>query len=336
MTPHPPRLAALLLVAVILFTAACGTDDGVAATSAESAGSEAFPVTIEHKFGSTAIEDEPQRVVSLGFQEHDAIFAVGVEPVAVRYWYGDKDDVIFPWAEDEAGDANPEILNMPFGELNFEKIAALRPDLILGVYSGITQKEYETLSAIAPTVAQTDEFVDFGVPWQESTLTVGRALGREQQAKELVRKVEDQVDDVRREHPGFHGRSAVVATYKTDEIGFFTSEDPRSRFFTSLGFQVPARFDQLAGDKFYGTLSREQIDLLDHDLLVWDQMAYVEGGRATIEGDPLVAALPVMKERRAIYLEDDIEDAFAFNTVLSIPFLLEELVPKVADLVVAE
>lgn len=333
---HPGRLAALLLV-LLLVTAGCGADhDGSTATSAESAGSETFPVTIEHKFGSTNIKKKPQRLVSIGYQEHDAIFALGVEPVAVRYWFGDEDDVIFPWAEDEAGDADPEILNMPFGELNFEKIAALRPDLILAVYSGITQKEYDTLSEIAPTVAQTDEFVDFGVPWQESTVTVGRALGREQQAKQLVSKVQDQVDDVRGEHPEFEGRSAVVATYKTDEIGFFTSEDPRSRFFTSLGFEVPSRFDELAGDKFYGTLSREQIDLLDHDLLVWDQMAYVEGGRATIEGDPLVAALPVMKERRAIYLEDDIEDAFAFNTALSIPFLLEELVPKVADLVVAE
>src|SRR3712207_2014868 len=72
---------------------------------------------IKHKYGSTEISGEPERVLSLGFQEHDAIFALGVEPVAVRYWYGDKDDVIFPWAEDEAGDADPKILNMPFGEL---------------------------------------------------------------------------------------------------------------------------------------------------------------------------------------------------------------------------
>jgi iron complex transport system substrate-binding protein len=75
---------------------------------------------------------------------------------------------------------------MPFGELNFEKIASVRPDLVLGVYSGITEKEYETLSEIAPTVVQSEEYVDFGAPWQDMTLTVGRALDREKKAGELV------------------------------------------------------------------------------------------------------------------------------------------------------
>jgi iron complex transport system substrate-binding protein len=68
-------------------------------------------VTIEHQFGETTIEEEPQRVVSLGLQEHDTIFALGVEPVAVRYWYGPEDDVIHLWAEEAAGDADPETLD---------------------------------------------------------------------------------------------------------------------------------------------------------------------------------------------------------------------------------
>lgn len=68
----------------------------------------AFPVEIEHKFGTTEIPEEPERVLSLGYQEHDAIFALGVEPIAVRYWFGDETDVIFPWAQDEADGAAPE------------------------------------------------------------------------------------------------------------------------------------------------------------------------------------------------------------------------------------
>lgn len=32
---------------------------------------------------------------------------------------------------------------------------------------------------VAPTVAQTDKYIDYGTPWQEHTLTVGKALGRE-------------------------------------------------------------------------------------------------------------------------------------------------------------
>ncbi|MDZ7727011.1 MAG: hypothetical protein U5Q44_01765 [Dehalococcoidia bacterium] len=39
--------------------------------------------------------------------------------------------------------ADPEVLEMPFGELDYESIAALEPDLISAVYSGITEEEYD-------------------------------------------------------------------------------------------------------------------------------------------------------------------------------------------------
>lgn len=63
---------------------------------------------------------------------------------------------------------------MPFGELDIERIAALEPDLISGVYSGITEDEYVRLSEIAPTITQTGGYVDFGMPWQE--MTSGRVV----------------------------------------------------------------------------------------------------------------------------------------------------------------
>lgn len=304
--------------------AGCGGGGSGETTSEESR-------TIKHKYGTTGIQGEPRRVLSLGFQEHDAIFALGVTPVAVRYWYGDKDDVIFPWAEDEAGDADPEILNMPFGELNFEKIAALRPDLILGVYSGITKKEYKTLTEIAPTVAQSGEYIDFGAPWQEMTLTVGKALGRENRAEKLVTEVEDRFRAVREEYPEFDGTSLAVAQYRSpSEIGFFASEDPRARFFTSLGFEVPEELDKIAGDQFFGTISGERLDLLDTDVLVWSQLAFTEGGRSTIEDDPLVGKLDASREGRMVFVDGTLDDALQFNTVLSLPFLLDKVTPMLA------
>ncbi len=52
------------------------------------------------------------------------------------------------------GGVQPQVLNMPFGGLNYEAILALAPDLISAVDSGITQEEYDNLSQIAPTVAE--------------------------------------------------------------------------------------------------------------------------------------------------------------------------------------
>jgi iron complex transport system substrate-binding protein len=292
----------------------------------EEPATRTFPVTIEHKYGSTEIPTEPKRVLSLGYNEHDTIFALGVEPIAVRYWYGDEDDAVFPWAEEAAAGANPPVLNMPHGELNFEAIAALDPDLILGLYSGITEEEYQTLSVIAPTVTQTDEYIDFGMPWQETTRTIGAALGRAERAEELVAEVEGLFDAARDAHPEWEGLSLVIAVYRPDGLRAFATQDLRSRFFTTLGFEIPAEIDELAGDRFFADLSRERSDLLDVDVLLWDQVRFTEGGRATIEADPLLQQLNVTREGRAVFI-GDFEDAYAWGTVLSLPWALEGLVP---------
>jgi ABC-type Fe3+-hydroxamate transport system substrate-binding protein len=119
--------------------AGCGSSDdgsGGASTSEAAADSSAFPVTINHKYGSTTIESKPERVVVAGLREQDALLAMGVMPVATTDWFGDHPGSVFPWAEDELGDAKvPVVLTQDDG-VQIEKIAAQRPDLIIAVYSG--------------------------------------------------------------------------------------------------------------------------------------------------------------------------------------------------------
>ncbi|WP_345409810.1 ABC transporter substrate-binding protein [Nonomuraea salmonea] len=57
----------------------------------------------------------------------------------------------WPWVKDKWGDTRPEVI-MTNGDSgpNYEKIAALRPDLIIAVYSEIDQAAYDRLSKIAP------------------------------------------------------------------------------------------------------------------------------------------------------------------------------------------
>ena len=58
----------------------------------------AFPVTIEHRYGTTEITERPERIVSVGLNEQDAFFALGVAPVGVTDWMGFEHG-IGPWAE---------------------------------------------------------------------------------------------------------------------------------------------------------------------------------------------------------------------------------------------
>lgn len=216
--PRSPHLRQVLpsLLIVGITAAACGTNGSSSSlppttapppTTARAAAP--FPVTIEHKYGSTEVTESPERVVTVGLSDHDAVLALGVTPVAVRDWFGDQPFATWPWARDELGDAQPVVLSP--GELNFEQIAGLRPDLILGVYSSLTDQEYVTLAKIAPTVAQPG--VDFGVPWQQQTLTIGRALGMKERADELVDEVESRFADARRQHPGLEAATGVVAQF---------------------------------------------------------------------------------------------------------------------------
>ncbi len=84
-------------------------------------------------------------------------------PIAVGSFVGTDYSPVRPWNSDKLS-TTPTKLNML--ELEFEKIAALEPDLILCVMSGVTKADYAKLSAIAPTVAQHKDYNDWTVPYR--------------------------------------------------------------------------------------------------------------------------------------------------------------------------
>ncbi|GAB1421758.1 hypothetical protein MASR2M15_19440 [Anaerolineales bacterium] len=294
---------------------------------------EAFPVTIEHKFGETTIEAAPQRIVVLGFTEQDPYFALGIKPVAIRYWFGDEDNAIFPWAEAAAQGAQPEVLNLTYGALNLEAILALEPDLISAIDSGISREEYEQLSQIAPTIAQSDEYVDFGMPWQETTRMVGQVVGKSAEAEALISEIETKIESIRAAHPEFEGQTVSVAYNNAGQYGFYTEQDTRGRFFTDLGFVVPEALNELAGESFYANVSEERLDLLDQDLLVFLGLQFNEGGSEAalqaIQDNPLVSQLQAVQEGRVLYIPDEYDSALQFSTILALDYLLDELVPEI-------
>ncbi|MEM1333007.1 MAG: iron-siderophore ABC transporter substrate-binding protein, partial [Actinomycetota bacterium] len=302
--------------------------DGEAADGDESTVGDApsFPVTIEHKFGSTSIDAEPERVVSIGFAEHDGLLALGVEPVGVRDWYGNQPFGTWPWAQDELGDLTPDLL--PSAALNFEQIAALEPDVIIGVNSGMTESDYETLSAIAPTVAQPGTVDDFGVPWRDQLRLAAVATGRTAEADQVIADVEALYASVREAHPEFEGTEIAVAYAFAGDVGGFGSDDNRSQIMTELGFVVPQEFDDLAGDSFFFELSQEEVATLDRDVVVWimsDQTSYL-----AVQQMPLRPTLTAFAEGREIASDPLLSGAFSHASPLSIEFVLDELVPELA------
>jgi len=293
--------------------------------------SSAFPVTIEHKFGSTEIDKLPERIVAVGLTDQDALLALGVVPVGATEWFGEYPGAIWPWAQDKLNGALPELVG-DGSTINFEKIASLQPDAIVALFAGLTEEDYELLSQIAPTVVQPDGYVDWGIPWQEQTRILGKVVGQAERADELVAEVEAMFAQIQQEHPDFVGATAVVAT-PYQGIWVYGSQDVRGRLLSALGFVIPPAIDEATGAAFGGNLSEERADLLDVDVIIWLDPEDAEGDL----GGPVYQNLPVHTGGHEVFVDsynDPLGGATSFVTVLSLPYLLERLAPQLAEALV--
>ncbi|WP_217914693.1 iron-siderophore ABC transporter substrate-binding protein [Miltoncostaea marina] len=268
------RVLVLLGVLVLaLGAAACGEDEGEASGStAAAAAAGAFPVTIEHAFGSTTVEAPPERVVAWGWASADAAIALGVTPVAIPFQeYGGDDAGVLPWIRDAVegrGEEVPTVLPKSGDEPPYEAIAAAEPDLILAPYSGVTAEQYELLSDIAPTVAYPEEA--WATPWRDTIRIVGRALGRDDEAAALLERIDATLAEQAEAHPELAGKSVAMVWDAAGTFYVYKPADPRVEATLALGLTSAPSVEALAnGDEtFYYTLSYERLDELRSDILV--------------------------------------------------------------------
>lgn len=277
---------------------------------------DAFPITIDHVLGSTLIPSPPQRVLALATEERDTIFALGITPLPVRIAEGRVVNSDYPWAEYATSVPESPFLYSPDGVLDYELVAALKPDLILNVTNIMPAEVYETLSKIAPTVTEANEE---RTTWQDVTRDLGRALGRSDGADKLVSDVEAHIDQVASDNPQFAGKTVAVASYSgpTEDI-FINSDVPHRRVLEALGFDLSSTSTRLTPAEF---------DELDVDVLIWYAGAPPEK-LAQIKGDPRLHGLAVMQENRAVFLEGTLSTGLQFwVSALSLPYLVDELTP---------
>ena len=259
------------LAAATLVLAGCAAP-GESTADAASGSDAAFPVTLEHAFGETTIEAAPERVVTWGWGSTEAALAVGVVPVAMPFQsYGGDENGILPWTAEkleELGAETPEVLPDATDELPFEDIAAAEPDLILAVFSGITAEDYELLSEIAPTVAYVGEA--WTTPWKDVVTTVGDALGRSAEAEAVLADIDEQLATAAAEHPELEGKTVAAVSDVAGTFYVYKKADARVEFLFDLGLESAPSVDELSnGDStFYYTLSYEQLDKLEADILI--------------------------------------------------------------------
>ena len=198
-------------------------------TNAGAAGDGTFPVTIEHAFGETTIEAEPTRVATWGWGSEDNAIALGVVPVAMPFHaYGGDENGVLPWvaeALEEQGAQLPTVLS-DSAEPPYEEIAEAAPDVILAGYSGLTEEQYELLSEIAPVVAYPDE--PWATDWRELVELTGTALGKTEEASDLLADIDRTIAEKAAAHPEFEGKTIALASDSAGVFYVYTDADRKS------------------------------------------------------------------------------------------------------------
>jgi iron complex transport system substrate-binding protein len=244
------RLAAALTAALTLGVGltACGKSDPAPGTATGQTRE------ISHAMGTTSVPVEPKRVVVLDTDKIDTALSLGVTPVGeAKSW------PTYFGAEKLAGITEVGVLTEP----DLEAINALRPDLILG--SKFRQEKfYDELSAIAPTV-----FTEkVGVTWKENFLLDGQALGRQQQARDLLASYERRAKEFGASLGDASSREISIVRFIPGNIRVYGPESFSGIVVGDTGLGRPAR-QRLDGkeDKRFDLVSPERVNEVAGDIV---------------------------------------------------------------------
>ncbi|WP_440446404.1 ABC transporter substrate-binding protein [Neobacillus bataviensis] len=249
----------------IFLLAACGSStEKTAGEKAEPKKTEEKPYTIEHAMGSTTIKGTPKRVVVLTNEGTEAVLSLGVKPVgAVQSFLGN------PWYDHIKKDMDGvEVVGVE-SEVNVEKIASLKPDLIIG--NKLRQEKiYQQLSAIAPTVFSETLRGD----WQENFKLYAKALNLEEKGNKVLSDFDKHVADVKGKLGDKVNEQVSIVRFMAGKSRIYYTDSFSGVIFDKLGFKrAPQQEALFTPENKLGKLAvevgKEVIPKMDADQLFY-------------------------------------------------------------------
>lgn len=316
------RFFVMISIFSLFLLAACGqTKEDTATTGNEN--KEDTSYTVEHAMGTTTIEKTPEKVVILTNEGTEALLALEVTPVgAVQSWLGD------PWYDHIKEDmTDVEVVGVEH-EVNLEKIAALKPDLIIG--NKLRQEAvYEQLSAIAPTVFSDTLRGD----WKDNFTLYSKALNLEEKGKEVLSQFDAHLDEVKQNLGDKVDQEISVVRFMAGQSRIYYTDSFSGVIFDQLGFKRASQQTELfTADNKLGNLAievgKEVIPKMDADVLFYFTYA-PQGDQAALDtatewtNDPLWKNLNAVKSGNVHEVSDAV-----WNTaggVLAANIMLDEI-----------
>ena len=322
------RLVPVAVLSAVVALSGCSTT-GTEETSApaESASAAAqFPVTVATAFGDVTIPKQPERVVALGWSDADVALSLGVQPVGASDWLAFGGEGQGPW---NAGKytTKPEILGTL--EIDMEKVAALRPDLILDTRSSGDKARHDQLSKLGVPVVDVPKGGEmYLTSWEQQLDMIGKALGKQAEAAKLKSDLDAKFAAAAAANPKFKDATAAAIARTGEGWGAYVSGDGRVDFLQELGFKNAPAIEAKKTNSFYIPLSSEQLDLADADVTV---VFLIQATLDQAKNDKLFQAIPSVKAGHVAYMDDkDISNAFSSASVAGLSYAVDKVAPLLA------
>ncbi|MGI5452423.1 ABC transporter substrate-binding protein [Streptomyces sp. CA-249302] len=255
-------LSCTAAVSGALLLSACGSGDGD-----DTAGGEAVAATTRQftdaQGRKVEIPVDPKKVVTLSESTTDAALTLGIEPVGTTSGRGQTG--VSTYLADKASDSQ---VVATVAEADMEKIASLKPDLILVDATVGAQKSLDQLQKIAPTVFTAKQNEN----WRTAFTDTADALDKKSEASKWLKAFDAQVADVKGTLGDNAGKSVSVIRWQDGAPSVVGKGDgvvgatlkalgltrPKDQQGASVGHSEPVsleKLDTIDGDwLFFGTL----------------------------------------------------------------------------------
>ncbi|WP_327674088.1 ABC transporter substrate-binding protein [Kitasatospora sp. NBC_00458] len=268
LTSRSVRLAAVAATAALTL-AACGSDGGSKdAAGTPSAGSAASgPVVVEATNGKITVPAGVKRIVSVSYAT-GALLDLGVQPVGTSTIDENNPMELLPTQTEAAKKIEPIGSGI---EINIEKVASLKPDLI--VVEGATAFDWgiKKLEGIAPTLYFG---VDTPVDLLNAQEKIATAVGKDAEFKKLKSDYEAKAAKIKTDYATKLNsvKWTIASSYGGGEFLVDTSTSWVGRVLNDAG----AKFSQASSEtkEHETTYSVEKLDVLaDADVILVPKMA---------------------------------------------------------------
>jgi iron complex transport system substrate-binding protein len=229
--------------------------------------------TITHPLGTADVPVAPQRVLSL---DSNGALQVSLELAAPLVASETLDGAVPvpPYLPAPP----PGFESLGFDQLDLERVAALRPDLVIGNVQRV-EEAYAELSRIAPTVAYRN--AGAGQDWRESVRTIGDVLGALPRVEERLAEYAARSEAVATRHAELiAGSTVALLRFTSSELRIVRGEIFGASILAHTGIRRPPSTDTPGPNATYLSLTEETVGVTaDADVLLY----FVGGGGSALD-----------------------------------------------------